>query len=60
MSIFSLCKASREINEDAYCTLSTYPNGKTYVINDKFYNNEKVLRFDQIVDNAKNVQEMIL
>ena len=26
----------------------------------EFYNNEKVLRFDQIVNNAKNVEELIL
>lgn len=60
MSIFSLCQATREIYPNSFCTLSTYPNGKTYVINDKFNNNEKVLRFDQIVNNAKNVQELIL
>lgn len=60
MSIFSLCQATREICPNSFCTLSTYPNGKTYIINDKFYNNEKVLRFDQIVNNAKNVQELIL
>ena len=60
MSIFSLCQTTREICPNAFCTLSTYPNGNTYVINDKFYNNEKVLRFDQIVNNAKNVEELIL
>ena len=60
MSIFSLCQTTREICTNAFCSLSTYPNGKTYVINDKFYNNEKVLRFDQIVENAKNAQELIL
>ena len=53
MSIFSLRQASREIVKDAYCLISTYPNNETYVINDKFYNNEKVLRFEQIVNNAK-------
>lgn len=60
ISIFNLCKVSRELNRSSFCTISTYPNGNTYVINDKFPNNEKVLRFDQIVDNAKNVQELIL
>lgn len=60
MSIFSLCQASREIVKDAYCLISTYPNNETYVINDKFYNNEKVLRFEQIVNNAKKVQDLII
>lgn len=60
MSIFSLCQASRKINPDAYCVISTLPNINTYVINDKFYNNEKILRFEQIVHNAHSVQELII
>ena len=60
MSIFSLCQTTRKICPDSFCAISTFPNGKTYVINDKFHNNEKVLRFEQIVNNAKNVEELIL
>ena len=60
MSIFSLCKTTRDICQDACCFICTYPNGKTYVKNNKFYNDEKVLRFEQIVENAKNVDEIIL
>ena len=60
MSIFSICKFSRSIKSDFFCCIATYPKGMTYVINDKFYNNERILRFDQIVNNAENVQEMIL
>lgn len=60
MSIFSLCQTSRDVVKEAFVTLVTYPNDLTYVLNDKFYNNEKVLRFEQIVTNSKNVQEMIL
>ncbi len=60
MSIFSLCSASRNVMDDFFCCLSTFPKGPTYVINDKFYNNEKIFRFSQIINNAKSVQEMIL
>ena len=61
MSIFSLCETSREINPDATCIISTFPNKKyTYAKNDKFLNNESIYRFSQIVDNAKNLEEMIL
>lgn len=61
MSIFSLCEESRRINEDTLCIISTPPHCKyTYAKNDKFLNNEKIYRFSQIVDNAKNLDEMIL
>lgn len=61
MSIFSLCETSREINEGIPCIISTYPNCKyTYAYNDQFKNNEKIYRFSPIVDNAKNLEEMIL
>lgn len=61
MSIFSLCEESRRINEDTLCIISTPPHCKyTYAKNDKFLNNENIYRFSQIVDNANNLDEMIL
>ncbi len=60
MSIYSLCKTSRELNPDAFCSVVTYPNDYTYVVNDKFKNNELILRFEQITENAKNAEEMII
>lgn len=61
MSIFSLCEESRRINNDAFCIISTLPHCKyTYAKNDKFLNNENIYRFSQIVDNANNLEEMIL
>ena len=61
MSIFSLCEESRRINKDALCIISTPPHCKyTYAKNDKFLNNENIYRFSQIVDNANNLDEMIL
>ncbi len=60
MSIFSLCEFSRQLNPDSYCFISTPPGDLTYVINDKFLNNEKILRFEQIIKNSKNAQEIIL
>lgn len=61
MSIFSLCEESRRINNDALCIISTPPHCKyTYAKNDKFLNNENIYRFSQVVDNANNLDEMIL
>ena len=61
MSIYSLCEASREINKDSLCILSNYPNERfTYATNDQFLNNEKIYRFQQIVENCKNIEELIL
>ena len=61
MSIYSLCEASRKINKDSLCILSNYPNERfTYATNDQFLNNEKIYRFQQIVENCKNIEELIL
>lgn len=61
MSIFSLCEESRRINNDALCIISTPPHCKyTYAKNDKFLNDENIYRFSQIIDNANNLDEMIL
>lgn len=61
MSIFSLCKTSRKINSDTVCIISTYPNSQyTYAHNNYFSNNEDIYRFEQIVDNANNLNKMIL
>lgn len=61
ISTFSLCEESRRINEDALCIISTPPHSKyTYAKNDKLSNNEIIYRFSQIVDNAQNLDEMIL
>ena len=61
MSIFSLCEESRRINDDALCIISTPPHCKyTYAKNDNFLNNENIYRFSQIIDNANNLDDMIL
>lgn len=61
MSIFSLCEESRRINNDALCIISTPPHCKyTYAKNDKFLNNENIYRFSQIIDDANNLDEIIL
>ena len=60
MSFFSLCETSR-LNNNVPCIISSYPKAKRiYAYNDKFLNNEKIYRFEQIVDNAINLDEMIL
>lgn len=61
LSIYSLCETSRNIVPDALCILSTYPNDEyTYASNDMFLNNEQIYRFPQIVDNCKNLEELII
>lgn len=61
MSIYSLCEASRSLMTESLCILSTYPNdGYTYANNDRFLNNEQIYRFSQIVDNCKNLEELII
>lgn len=61
MSFFSLCETSRRLNNNVPCIISSYPKAKRiYAYNDKFLNNEKIYRFEQIVDNAINLDEMIL
>lgn len=61
MSIYSLCETSRNLNPDSFCIISTYPNDKyTYAKNDEFLNDENIYRFSQIVDNCKNLDELII
>lgn len=60
MSIYSMCEYSRNICKDSFCLISTHPGDYTYAVNDKFKNNEKIYRWEQITKNAKNVKEMIL
>ena len=61
MSIYSLCATSRKLNPNSLCILSTYPNDKyTYADNDQFLNDENIYRFEQIVNNCKNLDELII
>lgn len=60
MSIFSLCKMSREICKDANIVISTVPGKITYAQNNNFKNDEKIYRWSQIIENSKNVKEMII
>lgn len=60
MSIFSICKYSREICPDAQCVITTFPSKVTYAHNTFFKNDEKIYRWEQIVKNAKNVKELII
>ncbi len=60
MSIFSICKYSREICPDAQCVITTFPSKVTYAHNTFFKNDEKIYRWEQIVNNAKNVKDLII
>jgi len=60
MSIFSICKYSREICPDAQCVITTFPSKVTYAHNTFFKNDEKIYCWEQILNNAKNVKDLII
>lgn len=60
MSIYYLCKFSRELKKDYLCLTCTTPGKSTYAKNDKFENNERIYRWEQIVNNGINIKELIL
>lgn len=59
MSIFSLCRYSRQLNPSALTLLCTFPSSKTYNCNHLFLNNEKIWRFSQIIKFSQP-KEMII
>lgn len=59
MSIFSLCRRSRELT-DSFCMLVTFPGNQTHAENTHFENSEKVYRWSQFIDHAKAVEKLIL
>lgn len=60
LSIYSICKYSREICPDALCLISTPPGKYTYSHNNYFKNEEKIYRMEQITNNALKAQKVIL
>lgn len=60
MSAFSLCEHSRKLNPDFHCLIATLPGKRTVAINDNFKNNERIFRFEQIVNNALNAKQVII
>ena len=50
MSIYSLCRTSRELLPGAQCVLATEPGRMTYCHNDTFRNSEFVYRWEQVVE----------
>lgn len=60
MSIFSLCRQSREICTQACCLIVTRPGFYTHAVNKLFKNDEKIHRWKQIVAQARQVRKMIL
>lgn len=66
MSFFSLCSNSRKVLKGiaevflATCTCKYHNTTIAYAYNDKFPNDEKIYRFDQVATHAKNVLDMIL
>lgn len=60
LSIYSICKCSREICPDAECVICTVPGKFTYSHNPYFKNNEKIYRWEQIIKNINNTEKLIL
>lgn len=60
MSIFSLCRTTRELCKDCEVIISTIPGNLTYAQNDMFENDEKIYRWEQITDSAKNAKEVLI
>jgi hypothetical protein len=60
MSIFSLCRQTREIYPQAHCLIVTRPGFYTHAANKLFQNDEKIHRWKQIVTQARRVRKMVL
>jgi hypothetical protein len=60
MSIFTLCKSSRDILKDHFVSLVTYPGKETYSKNTKFGNEEAIFSFGQLVQNGKKLESLLL
>lgn len=59
MSIFSLCKFSREFCDKYNFIVATVPGEKTYAKNEFFPNEENVYRWEQVIKNLKKDKEII-
>jgi hypothetical protein len=60
ISIFKFCQITRELLSDSVAIICTHPGRYTYAKNSGFENDELVYRWEQVVKNANNVQELIL
>ena len=60
ISIFNLCRLSRDVAKNRVVLIATYPGKFTYHKNDKFKNDEQVYRFSQIVKYGKGLEELII
>lgn len=60
LSIYSICEHTREICPDAQVVICTVPGKYTYAYNPYFENDEKIYRWEQIVQNMGNAKKVIL
>ena len=60
MSIFELCKHSRNILKPIPVLMTTMPGKHTYSHNDFFENDIEILRWSQVMNIAKNKKEVII
>lgn len=60
LSIFSLCTYTKKVYPSATTLIATFPGKKTHAHNHFFHNNEDIYRWEQIVNNARNVEHLIL
>ena len=59
LSIFSLCRYTRDILPDHMVVLVTEAGNKTYSCVGWFHTNEKVYRWNQVMDNLQNTECLI-
>lgn len=60
LSIFSMCRYTREILPDAAVVLVTEAGNKTYAQASWFHTDEKIYRWDQVMDNLQDVGHMVI
>ena len=60
LSIFSLCRYTREILPDSAVVLVTEAGNKTYAEASWFHADEKIYRWDQVMDNLHDTEHLII
>jgi len=60
LSIYHFVKFTRELDIDSLCVISTVPGKHTYAANGKFKNTEKILRWEQIINNCSRCEELVI
>lgn len=60
MSIYSLCNVTRRLLPDKTVIISTTPGKYTYSENNTFSNNERIYRWEQVINNGGNIKNLVI